>query len=79
MRVTEEDRDHMLEALPPVYFPGGFCMGEPADHTAQYIPVYAAVVKAGGHYYARELPINIAAAEGAALRDAISTGSLECV
>lgn len=66
---TEERWWHLLEVLPPVYFAGGFCMGEPADSDARGVAVHAAVLRIRGRFFVRELPLDRCAEEARRLRD----------
>ncbi len=55
--ISEEHANELLEALPPIYIPGGFMVGEEASHTADGEPIYCAVFHLGGpDYVAREMP-----------------------
>ena len=71
LEVTEEDRMNALEALPPVYFPGGFCMGEPAAHDERDMPIFTAYVKVRGRCFCRDLAIDKAEAAARELRDSL--------
>lgn len=66
-QISEELRWHFLEVLPPIYFPGGFMVSEPAAHTADGDPIYAAIVRAGNGYWMREVPSREAGVESARL------------
>jgi len=66
--IAEEHYWHALEVLPPLYFRGGFAIGEAANHTADDVPVHCCIVTVRGRYFARELPMDIAAREAEALR-----------
>lgn len=35
VEITEEQYEHMLNVLPPIYARGCFAMGEPVDHTPE--------------------------------------------
>lgn len=52
---TEERSMEALEAVPPRYFRGGFCMGEPAAHDERGVPIYAAFIKLAGRHFVREV------------------------
>lgn len=47
---------YALGALPPVYFDGGFYMGEPYDHDRNGIPIYYAFAEWQDRYFIRLLP-----------------------
>src|SRR5216117_3994445 len=52
--ISEAHGNDLLNVLPPIYFPGGFFVSEPADHDASGRPVYAAVVRVNGRWFLRE-------------------------
>ena len=56
--ISEEHRDAMNGALPPIYFKGGWFMGEAARHDLRGVAVHAAVVHRGDTYYMREVAID---------------------
>jgi hypothetical protein len=58
---TEERADDALGAVPPIYFRGGFFMGEPAAHDDRGKTVYAAFVKIGARYFCREVAVDLIA------------------
>jgi hypothetical protein len=70
--VTEEFRDEAINALPPIYFSGGFFLGEPAAHTDRGVPVHAAFTKRGRSYFAREVAIDCIEAALADLEAALA-------
>lgn len=77
VEVDEDAAYQMLTAVPPLYFKGGFFMGEPATHvlhprTADMVPVYAAVVKINDRHFVREVPQTTVAAAVADLREALA-------
>lgn len=59
VETTQEMRDEMLEALPPVkYISGGFLMGEPWSTSNTGEQVYAAFVRLCGVYLAKFMTIS---------------------
>ena len=55
VEISEAHADQLLEAVPPIYIPGGFMVSEPASHDHDDMPILCAVVKYTGRYYAREM------------------------
>ena len=53
---TEDRHDYSLGVLPPIYFPGGFFMGEAADADERDVAIFSAWVCANGRYFVREIP-----------------------
>jgi hypothetical protein len=51
--VSDDFADNMREAVPPVFVPGGFLVGEPFSHNADGRPVRLAVAYVKGAPYAR--------------------------
>ena len=47
--ITEADADYCLEALPPIYFSGGFAVSEPVMHDDADRPVYLCVRRERSH------------------------------
>ena len=59
VEIDQAQSDDMLCALPPIYFKGGFFMGEAAAHVeidGRVVPVYAAVAEVAGRHFVREFP-----------------------
>lgn len=72
---TNEERWwYALEVLPPIYFEGGFFMGEPAIHDRRGVPVHAAFVKMAGRYFVREIPTDKHAEALKELRESLAGG-----
>ena len=55
VEISEAHTDDLLNAVPPIYIPGGFMVGEPADHDADGCPIYCAVIGLNGRNFARHL------------------------
>lgn len=70
---TEQHLMDALCALPPVYFPGGFFMGEPAAHDERGVTIYSAWVRIGERCFVREFPQDRHAAALAELRAALAS------
>lgn len=49
--VSEETYYHFLEAVPPVYFNGGFACGEAYSHNSLGVPVYYCFTSRDGKEY----------------------------
>lgn len=69
--LTEERADEFLCVLPPIYFPGGFAVSEPHNHTPEGIPTYQCVVTIGARYFGRVDTIKRTRAAYGALLDAL--------
>lgn len=52
--VTSNDYDYSLGVMPPVYVPGGFGVGEAANHEADGATVRTYYVEHGSRYFARD-------------------------
>lgn len=72
---TEERAMDALGALPPIYFRGGFFMGEASAHDERGHPVYTAFVKIGDVYYCRDVAIDLVLQAVAQLRVALAATS----
>lgn len=77
VEVDEDAAYQMLTAVPPLYFRGGFFMGEAATHilhprTSDMIPVYAAVVKIDERHFVREVPTTTVQSAVQELREALT-------
>lgn len=68
----EEHYEHAFECLPPIFFPGGFFVSEPAFHDARGVPAYAAWVKINDRYFVRNVLRDGHAAALAQLRETLA-------
>lgn len=65
--ITEEQSMEFLEAVPPIYFSGGFFVGEAAAHDARGVAVHAAIVSRNGRHFMREIATDRQSVEAALL------------
>lgn len=56
--VSEDVYQSSLDVLPPIYFPGGFFVGEAANSDERGVPTYHAFVKRGGRFFLRECAVD---------------------
>jgi len=66
---TQEQREHFRDVLPPIPFPGGFFVSEPAAYDGRGVPIYSAFVKLQGRYFVREFAAD---AHEAAFRELVN-------
>ena len=65
---TFDRAEELLNVMPPIYFPGGFAVGEAIRHDSEGRAVYLAVAMTPGCTWVRELAIKDAPAAVVALR-----------
>lgn len=68
IEIDVERADYYLNVLPPIDFPGGFFVGEPATHDDRGVPVHTAVVQRGARYFERDCAID-RASSGRAVKE----------
>lgn len=66
--ITEAHADEMLSVMPPIYFSGGFAVGEAMRSDSAGRNTYLAIVNKGARYFARELARADMAPEAMAIR-----------
>jgi hypothetical protein len=56
--IDQDVADRLQGAVPPIYFKGGFFMGEPANIDARGVNIYSAVVRINGRYFLRDVAVD---------------------
>lgn len=74
VEIDQERADYFLDVLPPIYFRGGFFVGEPASHDERGVAVHAAVVQHQERFFMREVPLDAGESNAQALRAFLRNG-----
>ncbi len=56
--ISKDHADQLIGAVPPIYIPGGFMVGEAQTIDRRGVSVYTAIIHIGYRYFARDLPID---------------------